>query len=205
MRITILSHPKSGIKFLRKLIKDNFGQDTFPDKQHIQAGDNIKTYKKLLLVRDGRDVMASLYAGEKQRAEDYPEWVDALTWRNMTFSNFLRYDYRYITHPHAGRLARNPVEFWVEYNAQWERKGIAGRIQYERLISEQKRMLDVLGKFLKKKPKYKYINTRDIVGVPTTYNGYHPAKSNWHKFFNEEDMEYFMSIAGETMERYLYV
>ncbi len=205
MRITILSAQHSGVKFLRKLIKLNFDQDTFPDKQHIQAGDKIKTYKKLLLIRDGRDVMASLYAGEKQRAKDFPEWEEGLVWRNMTFSNFLRYDYRYVVDPRTGRVARNPVEFWVEYNQQWEKEGIAGRIQYERLISEQKRILDVLGKFLKKTPKYKYINPTEIVGIPTTWNGYHPAKSNWEKFFNEEDLEYFMSIAGETMKGYQYV
>jgi hypothetical protein len=200
MRITILSHPHSGIKLLRQLIKRNFNQDSFPDKQHIQANKKIKTYKKLLLIRDGRDVMASLYAGEKQRANDFPEWEEAKIWKEMSFSDFLRYPYRKLV---AGPFV-NPVRFWVEYNRQWEEKGVAGRVQYERIVREQKRILEVLGKFLKKTPKYEYINNQNIIGVPTTWAGYHPAKSNWKKFFNDEDMKYFDNIAGDLMKRYLY-
>jgi hypothetical protein len=200
-RITVLSHPHSGVKFLRKLIKLNFDQDSFPDKQHIQAGHRIKTYKKLLLIRDGRDVMASLYAGEMQRVERDKSFKEKKKWEGMTFSEFLRFKYR-----KAVRMPiyHNPVEFWVRYNLAWEEKGVAGRIQYERLIGEQKRMLEVLGKFLKKKPKYKYIDTTQIVGIPTTWKGYHPAKSNWYKFFDEEDLKYFNSIAGDLMRKYLY-
>lgn len=198
-KITILSVQHSGVKFLRKLIKLNFNQDTVPgDKQHLQTGDKIKTYKKLLLIRDGRDVMASTYAGEMQRLDKgekckLPE--------KMSFSEFLRFKYR--KDKPNGRLV-DSVFYWLLYNWDWEQRGVAGRIQYERLVSEQKRMLGVLGRFLNKKPKGRYVNTQDIVGIPTTWSGYHPAKSNWQKFFNKEDLAYFNSIAASLMRRYLY-
>jgi hypothetical protein len=201
IKITILSVQHSGVKFTRELLKLNFNQDSFPDKQHIQAKSRIRTYKKILLIRDGRDVMASTYAGEMQRVERDPTFKEKKMWEGMTFSEYLRFKYRKII---GEKEKVTPVEFWVRYNMDWERKGIAGRIQYERLISEQKRMLNVLGRFLNKKPKHKYIDTTNIVGIPTTWHGYHPAKSNWEKFFNKEDLEYFDSIAGDLMRKYLY-
>lgn len=196
MKITILSFPHSGVKLLRKLIKLNFKQDMYPDKQHIGAWKNIKTYNRILLVRDVRDVMIGTFLGEKQRALN-TNWKEKYIWENMTFPEYLRYKYRKT----PIKLMTN-LEYWVYYYQEWEKKGYKILIRYEDIVKHQKQIISKIGKILKKKPKFKFINTTQIIGIPTTIKGYHPGISNWKKYFNKEDLDYCNKITKKTMEKY---
>jgi len=214
MNVTILSHYRSGIYWLKAILKENipkfhlYPEDNFA---HLEVSRNPGVDKAILLVRDGRDCMVSSYACNIQRAENDPKWSEGKKWQGMSFKETVKWRYREILNKKKEVMnTLNPVEYWARYNGDWLKDTTIKKliVRYEDLCTDQITEVGRIRKFYglpettigviptSKSCSFEY---RPIEGV---YTPRQPG--NWKNLFDDEDNNYFWEIAGKVMEKLGY-
>ena len=227
--LLIVSHERSGTHFLMNSMAMNFSKfkpNTWRDfaavtdekliKYSIDLNKDVsfimkshhqyKTIKNLIdyikkrfdivyIVRDGRDVMTSSYHHFKRQF-----WIK----QDVTFSDFIRGNFDKSGHRFGwyDRRISSMVKRWVNHTNGWNNKAII--VKYEDLnINYQNTMIKLANKLNYQFPTYK------IFEKPTIKNSFsiNPRKGivgDWVNKFSKEDLEFFNSIAGKTMEKLGY-
>lgn len=213
MKITILSHYRSGAYWLIEILKNNLPRvEIYPEDNylHLEVSRNPGVDKAIFLVRDGRDCLVSSWACNTQRAVNEPGWTESKQWKDKPFKDTLRWNYREILNKRKEVInTMNPVQYYAKYNGDWLKDKTIKKVivRYEDLQTDQVKEVNKIRRFYglpwkeiavidnKKTCSYEY--------KPTVF--YTPRiPGNWKKVFDEEDNEYFWSIAGEVMERLEY-
>jgi hypothetical protein len=213
--VVILSHKRSGFQWFRQICHANlrrhvvmppgaryqhFNVERMPERNRLQ--DN-----GILLVRDGRDVMVSLYmASTRDGPGGTRRWEGDGT--PITFPDFLRTEFmelldsrrRVITH-------LNPVDYWAKYNSDWlANPNIISVVHYERLLDDQRGVIrDVLHAFGYHDDEVDPVEVQldfdrhSPVGrnIPSGYQ--RKTTGNWRRIFGPEDEAWFEARAGATL------
>jgi hypothetical protein len=213
MKVTILSHYRSGIYWLIQILKKNlpkvkiYPEDNFA---HLEVSRNPGVPMAVFLVRDGRDCLVSSYSCNIQRARNDPKWQEGKQWLDKSFKETLKWNYRKILNKKKEVInIMNPVKYWAKYNRDWLNDLTTKKIivKYEDLHKDQtKEVLRIRRFYNLPEKKIEEVGTKKSCSFeykPTDiYTPRNPG--NWKKIFDEEDNEYFWSIAGEVMERLGY-
>jgi Sulfotransferase domain len=161
--------------------------------------------------RDGRDVMVSLYHYMKSFREDFAD---------LSFSDFLRMDNELDGEPTMSRPA-----YWAHHVATWLSQPNLISIAYESLETDYEATVRNLADFL----NIKLNNTLQAIDLhqpkqvqpianrilkkmglqrEKVSSAVAPRKGksgDWRTHFNDNDLEYFMSEAGEMMRQLGYI
>jgi hypothetical protein len=214
MKITILSHYRSGIYWLIEILKNNIPKmEIYPEDNfaHLEVSRHPGVDKAILLVRDGRDCMVSSYSCNIQRAKNDSEWAEGKLWKGLSFKDTLRWNYREILNKRKEVInTMNPVQYWKKYNQDWldDKTIMKIIVRYEDLQTNQENQVQFIRKFygLPEKEILVIDNKKSCSFEYQPTDVYTPrTPGNWKKVFDEKDNDYFWSIAGDTMERFGYV
>lgn len=218
--VVVLSHWRSGYQWFRQICWANLERHVVMPPQARYQHFNVERMppnprldrNAILLVRDGRDVLVSLYLSSTRDGPDGTR-IRKDGGEPLTFSRYLREEAGQVV-DWKGRLLelRNPVDFWSRYNADWlDHRDVVCVVRYEDLLADQateiRRMKHALG----------YPETaRPPVPLELDFDKHSPeganllpgyrrrTAGNWQTAFSAEDLEFFESRAGETQRRLGY-
>ncbi len=213
--VVILSHKRSGFQWFRQICHANlrrhvvmppgaryqhFNVERLPEKNRLDGNG-------ILLVRDGRDVMVSLYmASTRDGPNGTRRWEGDGT--TISFHDFLRTEFMELRNARNEVIARlNPIDYWAKYNADWlENPNIVSVVHYERLLEDQsgvirdvKRKLGYAEDELAPVEIQLDFDRHSPVGrnIPSGYR--RKTSGNWRRIFTPEDTELFARRAGATL------
>jgi hypothetical protein len=216
----ILSHYRSGFQWFRQICHANlYRHVTMPPQARYQHYNvermppNPKLDRNaILLVRDGRDVMVSLYLSSTR---DGPRgtriWEGS--GEQVTFQQFLRQEFmRVRTWQGEVVCLRTPADYWSRFNADWlESPHVASIVRYEDLLAEQSEEIRRVWRDLGYDE-----GEREPIEIALDFDKHSPVGENilpgfrrrssgsWQKVFTAEDLELFETQAGDTMRRLGY-
>ncbi|MBU6283212.1 sulfotransferase domain-containing protein [bacterium] len=218
--VVILSHYRSGFQWFRQVCRANLERHAvMPPQSRFQhypvermpPGRPLRR-NALLLVRDGRDVMVSLYLSSTRDGPD-----GTRRWEGsglpVTFSEFLRLDFMRVRDWRGNVVEeRNPADFWSRFNRDWlDHADVVATVRYEDLLEEQAREIERVRLALGYAPV-----SRPPAIVDLDFDKHSPVGSNilpgyrrrsvgnWRKSFDADDLAWFERHAGETMRRLGY-
>jgi len=218
--VVILSHYRSGFQWFRQICHANlYRHVTMPPRARYQhySVERMPPHPKLdrnaiLLVRDGRDVMVSLYLSSTRDGPD-----GTRVWEGsgapVTFPEFLRQEFMRVRNWKGEVLElRTPADYWSRFNADWlENPHVASVVRYEDLLADQAAEIRRVWRDLGYDA-----HLREPVEIALDFDKHSPVGANilpgfqrrtagsWRKVFTAEDLELFESLAGETMRRLGY-
>ena len=211
--LQLLSFRRSGNHLLKNTLRTNFDvpitkytiAHPWPDLHTAVLLDSKFTL--LYIVRDGRDVMASLYNFLKK--SEFKKWDGVQVKMAKTFSDFLHGKNKVIECwcPNMRAMFENPALSWATHTLwveqpkhNWLKKPIYC-VKFEELVSKpEKTILKISNNFnwpLKNKDP---IPIKKLVG-PTVRKG---SIDGWKKEFSDVDLEHFWKHAGERMVKFGY-
>ena len=213
MKVTILSHYRSGIYWLIEILKRNIPKfKVYPGDNfaHLEITRNPNVERALLLVRDPRDCMVSSYSCNVQRAHNDKKWAEGRKWEGRRFKDTLTWQYREVLNRKKEVIIKlNPVEYWVKYYEDWLAEHTQKLlVKYEDLIEEQDweiRRIRAFYGYDRTKPVETLDNTKSYSFEYKPTDIYTPrTPGNWKKVFDDEDNEYVWKIAGKLMRKFGY-
>ncbi|WP_340076200.1 sulfotransferase domain-containing protein [Leptobacterium sp. I13] len=242
--IIIVEYPKSGGTWLGQLVsgyyKIPFPRNKLPKVKkslfhgHYLPKYNIKKNKKvILLVRDGRDVMVSLYHHQllwNDKNKLHPK--DVIYHRKkVNFTNFENVKsnmYKFIEYTFKNRPSKlrhfTYMGNWVEFNEKWiesmnDKTQNIYLIKYEDILSNTKETLE---KLLKTFFKEEVINEKHLEDVIYKFSFKNQTNrdqgeekkgsflrkgiaGDWKNYFDEEAEKKFLKYAGNTLLKLGYI
>ncbi|HZR84404.1 MAG TPA: sulfotransferase domain-containing protein [Candidatus Binatia bacterium] len=218
--VVVLSHYRSGFQWFRQICHANLGRHVVmpPQARYQHYGvERLPPRPRLdrnaiLLVRDGRDVMVSLYLSSTRDGPDGTRRWEG-SGEPVTFAQFLRQEFMRVRNWRGDVLEhRRPADFWSRFNADWlAHPDVVCVVRYEDLLADQaaevRRVWRALG--------YPEEN-RAPVEIDLDFDKHSPAGANllpgyrrrttgnWRNVFSPEDLALFEASAGETMRRLGY-
>ncbi|HEY8517441.1 MAG TPA: sulfotransferase domain-containing protein [Candidatus Binatia bacterium] len=213
--VVILSHKRSGFQWFRQICHANmrrhvvmppgaryqhFNVERVPEKNKLN-------HNAILLVRDGRDVMVSLYmASTRDGPGGTRRWEGDGT--PISFRDFLRTEFMELRNARREVIRRmNPVDYWAKFNADWlASPHIVSIVHYERLLENQRGVIcDVLRAFGYAEDEIDPVEVQldfdrhSPVGrnIPSGYR--RMTTGNWRRIFTPDDETWFEARAGATL------
>ena len=175
---------------------------------------NLFSSSKIIYVyRDGRDVMNSLY----HYVQSYNDEM-----KNVSFSEFIRMENNFDSNTYDKKL--NRAEYWKFHVSSWLSKENVLYLSFEEFLGDYdqsikkiadfaeldypRKILRVVRKPVSKNKIFKRLYNRihnTILGVDYSSIGFRKGKSgDFVNSFNQEDLDYFYSIAGTLMQNLKY-
>jgi len=218
--VVILSHHRSGYQWFRQICHANLYRHVVMPPgaryQHYNVermpANNKLDHNGILLVRDGRDVVVSMYMSVTRDGPD-----GTRLWRNsdeaVTLSQYLRSDAGALRDAARRVLARmTPAELWAKFNADWfGNPNIVAVVRYEDLLGDQ------VAQIRKVRHAFGYDeNERPPVVINLDFDRHGPTggnllrgyrrrgEGNWRRLFSAEDAEFFAERAGDTLRAFGY-
>jgi len=213
--VIILSHKRSGFQWFRQICHANLDRHVVMPPgaryQHFNI-ERVPARNKLnrnaiLLVRDGRDVMVSLYMASTRDGPD-----GTRRWEGdgnlIDFHAFLRTEFMELRNPRREVIAKlNPVDYWAKFHADWvANPNVIAVVRYERLLEDQRAViLDVM------RACGYHAGEREPVEIQLDFDRHSPVgqnipsgyqrktTGNWRRIFSAEDAAYFEERAGDTL------
>jgi len=167
----------------------------------------------LYVVRDGREVLCSMYLWMRQQNPDY----------DADISEFIRGLATPMWAAEPQQLDRNRVERWVEHVEAWlDLSDGVKLIKFEDLLSSPQRNVASLGNFLELEPLWSrpclpkkssvtsrwsdYWRRLTMQYESTAVSGRRPGDSSlsWEEVFSTEDRHFFHKACGELLIRLGY-
>lgn len=218
--VVVLSHWRSGYQWFRQICWANLHRHVVMPPQARYQHFNVERMppnpkldrNAILLVRDGRDVLVSLYLSSTRDGPDGTR-IRRDGGEPLTFSTYLRNESVEVI-DWKGRLLgmRNPVEFWARYNSDWlDDPNVVCVVRYEDLLADQETEI----RRVKRALGYPEGDRAPTV-LEMDFDKHTPEGSNllpgykrrtagnWQTAFSEEDLEFFERVAGETQRRLGY-
>lgn len=219
--VVVVSHYRSGFQWFRQICRLNLYRHVVmpPQARYQHHGvERLPPKAKLdrnviLLVRDGRDVMVSLYLsstvdgpGGTRRWEGSGEPI--------TFPEFLRTEFMRVRNWKGELLRlRNPADYWSRFNADWlDHPDVVCVVRYEDLLADQaavvRRVKQALGYGEDGRQPVELdldFDKHSPVGgnVPAGYR--RRTAGSWERVFDAADLDFFERFAGATMRRLGYL
>ncbi|MEY4947822.1 MAG: hypothetical protein RL698_33 [Pseudomonadota bacterium] len=218
--VVILSHYRSGFQWFRQACRANldrhavmppqsryqhFGVERMPPGRPLDRN-------ALLLVRDGRDVMVSLYLSSTRDGPDGTRRWEG-SGEPVTFREFLRQDFMRVRNWKGEVIAlRNPADFWSRYNGDWlDDPNVVCVVRYEDLLADQAaeiaRIEAALGYPAARRtpvPVELDFDKHSPVGTNLLPGYQRRSRGNWRTVFDADDLAWFERFAGATMRRLGY-
>lgn len=218
--VIIVSHKRSGFQWFRQICYANLKKHAVMPPgaryQHFNIervpAKNRLDRNALLLVRDGRDVMVSLFmASTRDGANGTRIWEGDGT--PISFPDFLRTEFMELRDPRREVLRKmNPVDYWAKFHTDWlANPNVVHIVRYERLLDDQsseiRDVMRVLG--------YRDDEIRPVE-IQLDFDKHSPVGSNlpkgyqrkttgnWRRLFSAEDTAYFEERAGDVLRRLGY-
>jgi len=218
--VAILSHKRSGFQWFRQICHANMKRHVVMPPgaryQHYSVERMPETNRLdrngILLVRDGRDVMVSLYMASTRDGPDGTRCWEG-DGNAITFPDFLRTEFMELRNSSGEVIEKlNPVDYWSKFNGDWlANPNIASVIRYERLLEDQLGVVrEVLRAFGYDDGEVEPVEVQldfdrhSPVGrnIPS---GYHrKTRGNWRRLFSAADEAWFEAGAGATLRRLGY-
>lgn len=218
--VVILSHYRSGFQWFRQICYVNlYRHVTMPPRARYQhySVERLPPHPKLdrnaiLLVRDGRDVMVSLYLSSTRDGPNGTRIWEG-SGEPVTFPQFLRQEFMRVRNWKGEVLRlRTPADYWSRFNADWlDSPHVASIVRYEDLLTAQEGEIRRIWRDLGYDERL-----RAPVEIALDFDKHSPVGANilpgfqrrssgsWRKIFTPEDVELFESLAGDTMRRLGY-
>jgi Sulfotransferase domain len=218
--VVVLSHYRSGFQWFRQICHANlYRHVTMPPQVRYQhySVERMPPNPKLdrnaiLLVRDGRDVMISLYLSSTRDGPDGGRIWEG-SGEPVTFPEFLRQEFMRVRSWKGDVLAlRTPADYWSRFNAAWlDNPHVACVVRYEDLLVDQAAEIRRVWRSLGYDER-----EREPVKIALDFDKHSPSGANllpgfrrrtsgsWQTVFTAEDLERFERFAGETMRRLGY-
>jgi hypothetical protein len=213
--VVILSHKRSGFQWFRQICHANlprhvvmppgaryqhFNVERLPERNRLDGNG-------ILLVRDGRDVMVSLFmASTRDGPDGTRRWEgDGST---IAFRDFLRTEFMELRNARREVIAKlTPVDYWAKYNSDWlANPNVVRVVRYERLLEDQQAVIrEVQGTLGYADDELAPVEIQldfdrhSPVGrnIPSGYK--RKTTGNWRRIFSEEDIDLFERRAGATL------
>lgn len=213
--VIIVSHKRSGFQWFRQICYANLRRHAVMPPgaryQHFNIervpANNRLDRNAILLVRDGRDVMVSLFMAATRDGPD-----GTRIWEGdgnaITFHDFLRTEFMELRDPKREVIRKmNPVDYWAKFHTDWlDNPNIVHVVRYERLLEDQATVIRETMRAL----GYRESEIRPVeidldfdkhspVGknLPTGYQ--RKTTGNWRRLFTTEDIAYFEERAGDVL------
>lgn len=213
--VAILSFYRSGFQWFRQICHANltrhvvmppgaryqhFNIERVPERNRLNENG-------ILLVRDGRDVMVSLYmASTRDGPDGTRRWEGDGT--AISFHDFLRTESMDVRDARGAVIRKmSPVDYWAKFNADWlASPHIVSVVRYERLLEDQRRVVREVRESLGYPA-----NTPDPVEIHLDFDKHSPVgrnlldgyerktTGNWRRIFADDDVEHFERRAGATL------
>lgn len=216
----IVSHKRSGFQWFRQICYANLRRHAVMPPgaryQHFNIervpAKNRLDRNAILLVRDGRDVMVSLFMAATRDGPDGTRvWEGDGT--TITFHDFLRTEFMELRGPKREVLRKlNPVDYWAKFHTDWlDNPNVVHVVRYERLLQDQGTVIRETMRALGYREDEIHPVEIDLdfdkhspVGknLPTGYR--RKTTGNWRRLFAPEDIAYFEERAGDVLRRLGY-
>jgi hypothetical protein len=213
--VVVLSHYRSGFQWFRQICHANLHRHVvMPPQARYQhySVERLPPHPKLdrnalLLVRDGRDVMVSLYMSSTRDAPDgLRKWEGS--GELISFHDFLRTEFMRVRNFRGEVLhLRNPVEYWARFNLDWlANPNVVRVVRYEDLLVDQVREIRLVRQALGYDPDERPVDPVDVdfdkhspVGANLLSGYQRQTSGNWQRVFSPDDVAYFEAIGGEAL------
>lgn len=210
----IVSHKRSGFQWFRQICHVNLQRHAVMPPgaryQHFNIERvperNKLDHNAILLVRDGRDVMVSLFmAATRDGPDGTRRWEgDGNT---IDFHDFLRTEFMELRNPRREVIRKmNPVDYWAKFHADWlANEHVVDVVRYERLLEDQSAVITEV------KHALGYRDQRPPIEIQLDFDRHSPVgrnipsgyqrktTGNWRRIFTDEDAAYFEERAGDTL------
>lgn len=213
--VIIVSHKRSGFQWFRQICYANLKKHAVMPPgaryQHYSVERvperNRLNRNAILLVRDGRDVMVSLFMASTRDGRN-----GARIWEGdgneITFPAFLRTEFMELKNPRHEVIRRmNPVDYWAKFHTDWlANPNIVHLVRYERLLEDQpEEIRGVMRALGYRESEIRPVEVRldfdqhSPVGsnIPQGYQ--RKTTGNWRRLFSAEDTAYFEERAGHVL------
>ncbi len=218
--VVIASHYRSGFQWFRQICHANLYRHVVmpPQARYQHYGiERLPPHPKLarnaiLLVRDGRDVMVSLFLSSTRDGPDGTRVWEG-SGERVSFPEFLRAEFMRVRN-YKGEvlLQRNPADYWSRFNAGWlDHPDVVAVVRYEDLLADQAAVIRRV------KHSLGYDDARPPTSIDLDFDKHSASGTNipagfrrrtsgaWQSFFGPEDLELFERHAGATLHRLGYV
>lgn len=216
----IVSHKRSGFQWFRQICYANlrrhavmppgaryqhFNVERVPERNRLDRN-------AILLVRDGRDVMVSLFmAATRDGPNGTRRWEGDGT--EIDFHDFLRTAFMELRDPRRRVIRKlNPVDYWAKFHTDWlANPNVVHLVRYEQLLDDQATAIrDVMRALGYREDRIRPVEIQldfdrhSPVGsnIPSGYQ--RKTTGNWRRLFTAEDTEYFHERAGDVLRRLGY-
>lgn len=205
--LQVYGHPRSGNNFLATLLARNF----YPDldlksgvgaighwANRSQGHRNLygklagghcfpcRGYEKgraIYIIRDGRDVVLSLWRSKHFKHKDQ---------ENISLSEFLRQDIDWWETPGQRSGPRiNAIQHWRKHILLWSAEGDVHFVHFEQLIANPIAEMEIIAERFDLEKPLAYETVNELVGWFPNQG----QVGGWKKHFSGEDLAFFHSIA----------
>jgi hypothetical protein len=219
--VIILSHKRSGFQWFRQICHANLKRHVVMPPgaryQHFNI-ERVPEHNQLrrnaiLLVRDGRDVMVSLFmASTRDGPEGTRIWEG--DGNQITFPQFLRTEFMELRNPRREVIRKmNPVDYWAKFHTDWlANPNVVCVVRYERLLEDQRAVIREVQRVFGYRE-----GRREPIEIQLDFDRHSPTgqnipsgyqrktTGNWRRIFSDEDAAYFDERAGSTLRALGYV
>lgn len=211
----IVSHKRSGFQWFRQICHANlhrhvvmppgaryqhFNVERVPERNRLDGN-------AIMLVRDGRDVMVSLFLASTRDGPDGTRIWEG-DGNRITFPNFLRTEFMELRNPRREVIRKmNPVDYWAKFHTDWRANpNIVCVVRYERLLEDQSTVIREVQHALGYRD-----GGRDPVEIQLDFDRHSPTgrniptgyqrktTGNWRRIFSDADAAYFDERAGGVL------
>lgn len=216
----IVSHKRSGFQWFRQICYANLRRHAVMPPgaryQHFNIervpAKNRLDRNAILLVRDGRDVMVSLFMAATRDGPDGTRiWEGDGT--PIAFPDFLRTEFMELRDPKRSVIRKmNPVDYWAKFHTDWlANPNVVHVVRYERLLDDQAAVIRETMRAL----GYREDEIRPVeidldfdkhspVGKNLPQGYQRKTTGNWRRLFSGEDIAYFEERAGHVLRELGY-
>lgn len=218
--VILISHKRSGFQWFRQICYANLKRHAVMPPgaryQHFNIervpAKNRLDRNAILLVRDGRDVMVSLFmASTRDGPNGTRRWEG--DGHEIDFRRFLRTEFMELRGPRREVLRKmNPVDYWVKFHTDWlANPHVIHVVRYEDLLDDQptaiRGVLRALGYRdgeIEPTEIQLDFDRHSPVGsnIPSGYQ--RKTTGNWRRLFDADDLAYFEERAGATLQKLGY-
>ena len=213
--VAVISHYRSGFQWFRQICHANLYRHVVmpPQARYQHYGvERLPPHPRLdrnalLLVRDGRDVMVSLYMSSTRDAEGgLRKWEGS--GELISFHDFLRTEFMRVRNYRGEVLRlRNPVDYWARFNNDWlANPNVVRVVRYEDLLVDQAHEIREVRRALGYAPDERPVQLVDVdfdkhspVGANLLAGYQRQTTGNWRRVFTAEDVDYFEQIGGSAL------
>jgi len=213
--VIIVSYKRSGFQWFRQICHANLNRHVVMPPAARYQHFNIERVPErnrldnnaILLVRDGRDVMVSLFMASTRDGPGGTRIWEG-DGNQITFERFLRTEFMELRNPRREVIRKmNPVDYWAKFHADWQANpNIVCLVHYERLLEDQAAVIHEVRRALGYREP-----GRAPIEIQLDFDRHSPigrnilsgyqrkTTGNWRRIFSAEDAAYFEERAGGTL------